>query len=85
MSTASSFGGAPVTPIRPIVADDRRPEWMTEHEVAEHTKVPVDTLRDWRRKDAVKVLPFHKLGRLIRYERGEVDATILAGRVEVTP
>lgn len=76
---------AKVTPIRPVApAPDRRPEWMTEQEVSEHVKVPLETLRDWRRKDAVKVLPFHRLGRLVRYERGEVDATVQAGRVEVT-
>lgn len=75
---------APVTPIRPVPATDRRPEYLTEEEVADYLKVSIGTLRDWRRKDAVKVLPFHKIGRLIRYERGEVDATIQAGRVEVT-
>jgi hypothetical protein len=54
---------------------------MTEHDVSDYTKIPVDTLRDWRRKDAVKVLPFHRIGRLIRYERREVDEVIIAGRV----
>ncbi|GLJ79013.1 helix-turn-helix domain-containing protein [Microbacterium imperiale] len=63
-------------------ASAERLEYMTELEVAEYLKVPVATLRDWRRKDAVKVLPFHKIGRLIRYERGEVDAAMRAGRVE---
>ncbi len=75
---------ATVTPIRPLEPSERRPEYLTEDEVAEYLKVPVATLRDWRRKDAVKVLPFHKIGRLIRYERSEVDATVAAGRVEVT-
>lgn len=56
--------------------------WMTEHEISEHTKVPVQTLRSWRRTDAVRVLPFHRLGRLIRYDLAEVDAAIAAGRVD---
>ncbi len=76
---------APVTPIRPRTQSDRRPEYMTEDEVAEYLKISVNTLRDWRRKDAVKVLPFHTIGRLVRYERGEVDAQVRAGRVEVSP
>lgn len=65
----------------PCRSADRRPEWMTEQEVSDHLKVPVDTLRDWRRTDAVKVLPFHRIGRLVRYERAEIDATVRAGRV----
>lgn len=60
-------------------------QWMTEGDVAEYTRVSVHTLRDWRRKDAVKVLPFHELGRLVRYDRAEVDAAIDAGRVETSP
>lgn len=65
------------------VAIERRPKWMTETEVSEHTRIPVETLRSWRRPDAVKVLPFHKLGRLVRYEQGEVDAALAASIVEV--
>ncbi|MDQ1174211.1 putative site-specific integrase-resolvase [Microbacterium testaceum] len=75
---------APVIPLRPAAQPDSPLVWMTEQEVSEHLKVSIHTLRDWRRKDAVKVLPFHELGRLIRYERGEIDAAMRAGRVEVT-
>lgn len=57
-------------------------EWMDELEVSAYLKVPVETLRDWRRKDSVRVLPFHKLGRLVRYERAEVDAAMDTNRVE---
>lgn len=57
--------------------------WMTETEVSAHTRIPVETLRYWRRDGAVRVLPFHKIGRLVRYERGEVDAAIEASRVAV--
>lgn len=64
-------------------AVEARPEWMTEHEVSDYTRIPVQTLRSWRRVDAVKTLPFHKLGRLVRYERGEVDAALAASRVDV--
>ncbi|MBN9176076.1 MAG: helix-turn-helix domain-containing protein [Microbacterium sp.] len=57
---------------------------MTEDEVSEYLKISVETLRDWRRTDAVKVLPFHRIGRLVRYERSEVDEIVLAGRVGVS-
>ena len=56
--------------------------WMTEQEISEHTKIPVATLRSWRRADAVRVLPFHRLGRLIRYDLEEVDAAIAGNRVD---
>lgn len=59
------------------------PVWMTEKEVSAHTRIPVETLRYWRRDGAVRVLPFHKIGRLVRYERREVDAAIEASRVAV--
>jgi len=75
---------APVIPIRRLPAAEAPLVWMTEHEVSEHLKVPVDTLRDWRRTGAVKTLPFHRLGRLVRYELGEIDAAMNAARVEVT-
>jgi len=74
-----------VTPIRPMPAPARQLEWMNEHQVSEHTGIPVQTLRTWRRDGAVRVLPFHKIGRLVRYERGEVDDAMNAARVEVTP
>jgi excisionase family DNA binding protein len=57
---------------------------MNETQVSEYTGIPVQTLRSWRRDGAVRVLPFHKVGRLVRYERGEVDDAINASRVEVT-
>lgn len=78
------MSAASVIPIRPISQPDSPSVWMTEQEVSEYLKVSVNTLRDWRRKGAVRVLPFHEIGRLIRYERGEVDAKMRAGRVEVT-
>lgn len=56
--------------------------WKTEQDVAEYTRVSVHTLRDWRRTGVVRVLPFHQLGTLVRYDRAEVDAAIHAGKVE---
>jgi excisionase family DNA binding protein len=64
----------------PPLIDGRH--WMTEHEVSQYTKISVSTLRDWRRTDRVRVLPYHPLGRLIRYDRAEVDAALEQGRVD---
>jgi len=71
--------GRPAAPV-PSSGDGRR--WMIEQDVAEYTRVSVHTLRDWRRTGAVRVLPFHQLGSLVRYDRDEVDAAIDAGKVE---
>lgn len=58
--------------------------WFNESQVAEHTGIPVDTLRSWRLHGVAKVLPFSKVGRLVRYNIEDVDAAIEATRVEVT-
>ena len=58
--------------------------WATEQQVSEHTGIPVETLRSWRRNGIAKVLPFSKVGRLVRYNIEDVDAAIKATRVEVT-
>jgi hypothetical protein len=72
------------TPIRALAGEDRQLRWLTEQQVSDHTGIPVQTLRSWRRDGAVRVLPFHKLGRLVRYELGEVDAALIAAVVEVS-
>lgn len=47
-------------------------EVMTTQEVAEYLKVPVKLLEQWRWSKAVN-LPFIKLGRLVRYNKSDVD------------
>jgi hypothetical protein len=58
--------------------------WSTEEEVSKHTRIPVETLRSWRRKGAVRILPFHYVGRLVRYDLNEVDAAIRQRRIAPT-
>lgn len=48
------------------------PEWMREHEVSALLSIPVRTLQDWRLKRLGP--PSYKLGRAVRYRRGEVLA-----------
>ena len=57
-------------------------ELWTETEVSEHFRISVGTLRYWRTKRAV--LPFRKLGALVRYDPTEVQAAIDAAKVDVT-
>ena len=60
------------------------PVWLTEGQVSEHTGIPVEPLRSWRRNGIAKVLSFSKVGRLARYNIEPVDTAIKATRVEVT-
>ncbi len=55
-------------------------ELWTEKQVSERFNIPVGTLRYWRTKRAV--LPYRKLGALVRYDPVEVQATIDAARVD---
>lgn len=55
-------------------------ELWTEHEVSDAYRIPVGTLRYWRTKRAV--LPYRKIGSLVRYVPEEVQAAIDAGRVD---
>lgn len=56
-------------------------ELWTEQEVSDRYRIPVGTLRYWR--TTKKVLPYRKLGALVRYVREEVEAVIEASKVQV--
>lgn len=56
-------------------------ELWTEQEISERYRIPLGTLRYWRHKRAV--LPFRKLGSLVRYDPAEVQSAIDAARVAV--
>lgn len=52
-------------------AVDVAPRWLSEQSVSEKTEIPVNTLRDWRKKQTGP--PFSKIGRLVRYNEAAVD------------
>jgi excisionase family DNA binding protein len=52
--------------------------WMTTADVADYIKVPIDTVRAWRYKDAGPI--GHKVGRHVRYHREDVDAWMRSAR-----
>lgn len=56
-------------------------ELWTEQEVSEKFRIDINTLRYWRKQRAV--LPFRKLGRMVRYVPEEVQAAIDAAKVDV--
>ena len=53
--------------------------WADPKKVAEYTGIPTCTLATWRCNDP-KRIPFHKIGRMVRYDLSEVDS-VLAGSV----
>lgn len=65
----------------PLLPEQARPTWLTEKLFSEHTGIAFGTLRAWRLKR--EVLPFMKLGSLVRYDLDEVDQAIRSQRQDV--
>jgi len=58
-------------------------ELLTVQEVADLTGLSVETLNQWR---SLRLhMPYHKLGKAVRYLRKDVELFILRCRVEVPP
>jgi excisionase family DNA binding protein len=57
-------------------------ELLTPEDVSELTGLSVETLAQWRSQK--KHLPFLKVGRLVRYDREEVDRYFETCRVSVS-
>jgi excisionase family DNA binding protein len=57
-------------------------ELLTAEDVSELTGLSVETLAQWRSQK--KHLPFLKVGRLVRYDREEVDRYFETCRVSVS-
>lgn len=52
--------------------------WINIDEAAEYLGVKPGTIRDWIRKD--KGVPAHKVGKLWKFKRSELDAWIQSGK-----
>ena len=61
-------------PTNPI----RQRRWAAPPEVARYIGTTVSTLATWRCNEPAR-LPWHRLGRLIRYDLNEIDATVAGG------
>jgi excisionase family DNA binding protein len=56
------------------MTDDR---WLSVEEIAEHLGVTKDSVYRWIEK---RGLPAHKLGKLWKFKKDEVDAWVRSGR-----
>lgn len=55
-------------------------EWLTPNQAAAHLQVPVRQLQQWRYLK--KGPPYSLAGRAVRYRRTDLDAWLIAHRVE---
>ena len=60
------------------MADIANDNWINIDEAAEYLGVKPGTIRDWIRKD--KGVPAHKVGKLWKFKRSELDAWIQSGK-----
>ena len=51
--------------------------WLSVEEIAEHLGVKRDTIYKWVR---TKDIPFHKVGRLVKFQIKEVDRWVKDGK-----
>lgn len=63
------------------MSTSERPVYLTEEEVSEWVRVPVNTLRDWRAKRIN--IPWVPLGRRVRYIEESVAAYLKSIEVQV--
>ncbi len=54
------------------------PTTVSEKRLSELLDIPVTTLKSWRRK---RLIPYRKLGRLVRYEEKEIEDWVKRGKV----
>lgn len=60
------------------MAEVTNDNWINIDEAAEYLSVKPGTIRDWIRKD--KGVPAHKVGKLWKFKRSELDAWIQSGK-----
>ena len=60
------------------MADVANDNWINNDEAAAYLGVKPGTIRDWIRKD--KGVPAHKVGKLWKFKRSELDAWIQSGK-----
>ncbi len=56
-------------------------KWINIDEAAEYLGVKPATIRDWIRKG--KDVPAHKIGKLWKFKRTELDAWVQSGKSEL--
>lgn len=61
------------------IPDDR---WLSIHEICEHLGVSNDTVYKWIEKNG---MPAHRMGRLWKFKKDQVDAWVQAGGASEKP
>ncbi len=61
--------------------NNSKPEFLSPRGVYEEYKFSISTLAKWRMERIN--LPFHKIGKYIRYKRSDIEAFIESNLVEV--
>ncbi len=56
--------------------------WLSVEEIAEHLGVKKETIYKWVRTTDI---PFHKVGRLVKFQVIEVDQWVREGKAAPTP
>lgn len=54
--------------------------WLSVDEIAEHLGIKKDTVYKWTRK---RNMPFHKVGKLLKFQIKEVDKWVKEGKAAV--
>ena len=53
--------------------------WLSVEEIALHLGIKKDTAYKWVAK---KHMPSHKVGRLLKFDKAEIDAWVISGKAE---
>ena len=56
--------------------------WLSVEEIAFHLGIKKDTAYKWVAK---KHMPAHKVGRLLKFDKAEIDAWVKSGEAETHP
>ncbi len=59
-----------------MIEQDR---WLSVEEIAIHLGIKKDTAYKWVAK---KRMPAHKVGRLLKFNKAEIDAWVISGKAE---
>ena len=55
-------------------------KWIGIEEAANHLGVTKDTIRNWIKKTDI---PAHKIGKLWKFRRSELDAWVISGKSDI--
>lgn len=55
-------------------------KWIGIEEAADYLGIKVVTLRDWIKKQAENMIPAHKIGKLWKFKKIELDEWIKSGK-----